>query len=115
MDLFLALTAAPLVLLSVVRHLRRRRRFSLDSVLAEVEAASALTIADWPRAHMLAHLDLLALERVQRSTSYRRGCHTATSRERDYLVLQRIGHAEERLRAAQELASETPVKTVDNH
>lgn len=117
MDLLPAFTAAPLVILLLLarRHTRRRRPLRLDSALAQVEAASALVIADWPPAHTAALLELLAQERRQRSASYRQGWHTATGRERDYLVLQRIEHAEERLRVARELASRAAVRSAERH
>lgn len=117
MDLLPAFAAAPLVLLLLLarRHIRRRPPLRLDSVLAQVEAASALVIADWPRAHTAAQLELLAQERRQRSALYRQGWHTATGRERDYLVLKRIGHAEERLRSARHLASGTALKSAERH
>ncbi|GAB2614713.1 hypothetical protein GCM10009696_20450 [Kocuria himachalensis] len=116
MDLLQALIVAPFMFtLFASRIVRRRRSIRLDVILAEVEAASALVIADWPHTHTSARLERLALERRLRSASYKQGWHTAASREIDYLLLQRIGVAEKRLRTARDMACKTAAVTADHH
>jgi hypothetical protein len=116
MDLLHALIVAPLIFTLLASWIVRRRRSTrLDVILAEVEAASALVIADWPRTHTSARLERLALERRRRSASYKQGWHTATSREADYMLLQRIGDAEKRLRTARDMAFKTSAETADRH
>lgn len=101
--------AVPISVLScflIASALRRRVRRSaerLETSLAGVEAASALVMADWPDWHIADRLEHLRTMRIHRSSVYKQGLHSASSRAADYALLERIGRAEKRLQRAQEL------------
>lgn len=114
MELLLTAVLAVLLVHQVVRRSLRRTAARPASVLREVEAAAPAVIADWPVAHRHELAEVLARERVARSSAYRQGLHTAESRQKDYALLQRIGAAETRLRTAGHLASQSRLTARDH-
>jgi hypothetical protein len=107
MAMLFLLVASAAFLLRTFIHCHGRAAARLTAILAEVEAAAPVVIADWPAAHRDAIAALLASERTARSSVYRHELHTVSTRVRDYGLLERISAAETRMKVAEQLASKS--------